>query len=378
METTHDLRRRLAELARWEVRDGAAVASVYLDIRWTDEQQRERVRIFLKNELRRAREAGRLPAEDLDWIAERGAALIEQSAYPDTSGVSMFACASAGLRQIIPVRVAFENRFVVDDRPYLPPLAAAVEETPTALVVFVDGGSARLIPLTPAGPGEALTLEAPIEGRHSAGGWAALAQSRYQRHIEEHRGQHFAAVVAAIVEWSDRQGAERIVLVGEPRMVSLLRPGLPERVAAKVAGVVAGARYETAGVLTRRAAEVLIHVDEAQENVAIDSALVEAAKGGQAVDGVDRTLEAVNRGAVRHLYVLRGAHDVGRACEGCGALQRGLGGACSYCGRETRPVELEEAIVDRVISTGGVVTVVDQHAWLSRRGGVAALLRYAA
>lgn len=377
METI-DLKKRLAALARWEFPEGAPVVSVYLDTRWTDEQQRERVRIFLKNELRRARDAGRAPAEDLDWIAERGTALIEQSAYPDVSGVAMFACASAGLRELIPVRVAFENRFVVNDRPYLPPLAAAVEETPTALVVFIDGTSARLIPLTATGPDEELTLDTPIEGRHKTGGWAALAQSRYQRHIEEHRGQHVAAVAAAVVEWSDRQGAERIVLAGEARMVSLLRAELPERVVTKIAGVVAGARHEAAGVLARRAAEMLAHVDRVEEDVAVDSLLVEAAKGGQAVDGVDRTLDAVNQGKVRHLYVLRGAHDVGRQCESCGALLRGLGGACSYCGHDTRPVELEEAIVDRVIATGGSVTMVDHHEWLSRRGGIAALLRYAA
>ena len=33
------------------------VVSVYLNTRWTDEHQRERTRLFLKGELRRAREA---------------------------------------------------------------------------------------------------------------------------------------------------------------------------------------------------------------------------------------------------------------------------------------------------------------------------------
>lgn len=373
-----DPKARLAELARWESRDGLPVVSVYLDTRWIDEQQRERVRIFLKNELRRARDGGRVPAGDVDWIAEQGARLVDQSAWPEASGVAMFVCGSAGLREIVPVRAAFENRFVVNDRPYLPPLAAAVDENRTALVAFIDGESARLISLTATGPDHELVRESPVEGRHSAGGWAALAQSRYQRHIEEHRGQHFAAVAGAIVEWSDQQRIERIVLAGESRMVALLRAELPDRVAARIVGVVAGARYETTAVISRRAAELLANIDRSREDVAVDSALTEAAKGGQAVDGVDRTLEAVNRGAVRHLYVLRGAHDLGRQCEGCRALQRGLAGACGYCGRETRPVELEEAIIDRVIATGGGVTVVERHAWLSRQGGVAALLRYAA
>jgi hypothetical protein len=373
-----DPRAKLAELARRETRDGAAVVTVYLDTRWIDEQQRERVRIFLKNELRRAREAGRARPDDLDWIDREGRAIVEQSAWQEASGVALFASGSAGLREVVPVRIPFENAFVVNDRPYLPPLAAVVEEVPPLLVVFIDGASARFIPLTAAGPGDELVIESPVEGRHSMGGWAAWAQSRYQRHIEEHRGQHFGAVADAIVGWSDREGAERIVLAGESRMVALLREHLPERVTAKIAGVVSGARYEPGAALARRAADLLARVDQSQDGIAVNTVLTEAAKGGQAVDGLERTLEAVNRGAVRHVYVWRALRDVGRECDACKALQRGLAGGCSYCGRDTRTIDLQEAIVDRVIATGGSVSLIDTHAWLERRGGVAAVLRYAA
>jgi hypothetical protein len=373
-----DPKARLSGLARWEPRDGAAVVSVYLDTRWHDEQQRERVRIFLKNELRRARDSGRAAPEDLDWIEAEGRSLIEQSAWPDASGVALFASEPARLREIVPVRVAFDNAFVVNDRPYLRPLAAAVEDTPPSLVVFVDGTSARLMPLAPTGPGDELVLESPIEGRHAMGGWAAWAQSRYQRHIEEHRGQHLAAVAAAMTEWSDRQGSERIVLAGEARMVALLREHLPERVATKVVGTVSGARYEPVTVIARRAAELLAHVDQSKDAAAVDEALTAAAKGGQAVDGLERTLEVVNRGAVRQLYVWPGLRDAGRECAACKALQRGLAGPCSYCGGQTRTVELESAMIDRVIATGGGVTMVERHARLERRGGVVALLRYVA
>lgn len=372
-----DLRTRLAALAKWETHR-TPVVSVYLNTRWADEQQRERIRIFLKNELRRARDAGRARPEDLDWIENQGRALVEQSMWPDAQGVALFACRAAGLAEALPVRVPFDDVFVVNDVPYLPPLALVADETPAALVVFVDGVSARLIPLTPTGAREELTLEAPVEGRHSTGGWAALAQSRYQRHIQEHREQHLAGVAAGIATWSDHQGAERIVLAGEPRMVAALREHLPERVARKVVGTVSGARYEPAAAIVRRAEELRALVDQSREGEAVDAVLTEAAKGGRAVDGVDRTLEAANRGAVWRLYVLRDFRDMGRVCETCHALQRGLGGRCGYCGHDTKPVLLSEAIIDRVIAAGGTVTMIDRHAWLTARGGLGALLRYAA
>jgi stalled ribosome rescue protein Dom34 len=45
-------------------------------------------------------------------------------------------------------------------------------------------------------------------------------------------------------------------------------------------------------------------------------------------------------------------------------------------GKETQPVELGEAMVDRVVATGGTVEVLETHAGLARVGGVAGLLRY--
>lgn len=372
-----DLKARLAALAKWEA-NGMPVVSVYLNTRWADEHQRERVRIFLKNELRRARDAGRAHPSDLDWIDEQGRALIEQSRWPDAHGVALFACHGAGLMEALPVRVPFQDTFMVNDAPYLPPLAIVADETPASLVVFVDGTSARLIPVTSTGAGAEVALESPVEGRHRLGGWAALAQSRYERHIQEHREQHFAAVAAAIIEWSDQQGAERIVMAGEPRMAAALRDHLPDRVTRTIVGTVTGTRYESASVIVERAGRLIGHADQSRDGLAVDSVLVEAAKGGQAVDGVEGTLEAVNRGSVRHLYVLRDFRDTGHVCEACHAVQRGLAGRCHYCGRETKPVALDEAIIDRVIAAGGTVTRIERHAGLQRRGGLVALLRYAA
>jgi hypothetical protein len=62
-----DMNARMTELSRVAKSD-TPVVSVYLDTRWSDEKQRDRVRIFLKNEIAKAREVhGRRAAP-----AERG------------------------------------------------------------------------------------------------------------------------------------------------------------------------------------------------------------------------------------------------------------------------------------------------------------------
>ncbi len=372
-----DLSVRLTELARIE-RAATPVVSVYLNTRWGDEHQRDRVRVFLKNELSKARRAAgvRAAEADLDWIQAQGESLVAQTDWPDAHGVALFACQALGLREVLPVGVPFQDGFVVAEKAFLRPLAALLEETPAGLVVFVDTESARLIPLNAEGAGEALLLESEVPGRHSRGGWAQMAQSRYQRHIQDHRGRHWEAVTESLVNLVERDGVERIVMAGEVKNVALFRKHLPARIDQIVVGMVPGARHEPAGVIIARAREFLGHVGEQDQGLAVDAVLTEAAKSRQAVAGLNETLDAVNRGAVHHLYLLKGFSLLGAACTECGALQSGTPAACRFCGNEVKATELGEAMADRVIAAHGKADIVDLHQALSRVGGVAARLRY--
>jgi len=372
-----DLDLRLRELA-WVQGAPAPVVSVYLNTHWSDERQRERVRLFLKNEIRKARARAEGSPEldsDLDWVQAEGEALIEQTRFPEAHGVALFACRSLGLREVLPVRVPFENAFVVTDAPFLRPLATALEKTPSTLVVFVDSESARLIPLMAGGAGVEVSLQSDVPGHHRQGGWALLAQSRYQRHIQERRGRHFEAVSATLVNLVKGEGVRQIVMAGEPRNVALFKKHLPGGIAERIAGRITGARHESGAVLLDRAARFLGR-PAGEETTAVDAVLTEAAKSGGAVAGLEETLEAVGRGAVRRLYLLRGFTQAGRACPECGSLQPGESRVCRLCGTATKATELGEAVVDRVIGTGGSVSVIEAHPGLEKVGGVAALLRY--
>ncbi len=373
-----DLHARLTELAKIQ-NPPTPVVSVYLNTRWSDERQRERVRVFLKNEGRKARSLAGDSREltvDFDWVQAQGESLIEQARFPEAHGVALFACQGLGLREVLPVRVPFENAFVVGDAPFLRPLAALLEASPATLVVFVDTESARLISLTPEGAGEEARLQSYVPGHHRQGGWALLAQSRYQRHIQAHRGRHFEAVAAALVNLAKGAGVRRIVMAGEARNVALFEKRLPRRLAERIVGHIAGARHESVGVLVRRAAEFLAGLDRGQEPAGLDAVLIEAAKSRGAVAGLEETLEAVSRGAVHRLYLLREFRQPGRVCVECGSLQSGDGRKCRLCGKATKVAELGEAVVDRVIASGGKVETIESHPDLQRVGGVAALLRY--
>ncbi|MDP2701028.1 MAG: hypothetical protein Q8P98_03050, partial [Candidatus Rokubacteria bacterium] len=161
-----------------------------------------------------------------------------------------------------------------------------------------------------------------------------------------------------------------------PRNASALRRELPPRIAAHIVGDVSAARHELSSVIAARAVELITHLDASSDVPAVDAVLTEAAKSRQAVAGVEETVEAVNRGAVRRLYVLRGVRGPASACSGCGALFPGVAEDCRLCGKALQAVELGETLVRRVLAADGTVETVEAHQRLAAVGGVAALLRY--
>lgn len=372
-----DLRERLTALARLPVAP-AGVVSVYLDTRWHDEHQRERVRVFVKNEIARAREAGpdATLRADLDWVEETVEDCVSQARWPEAAGVALFACRPRGLREALPLPIATDEVFAVGDRPLLAPLAAVVAGVPEALVVFVDGTTARLMPLGPEGQGEVTELSREVEGRHSRGGWAQLAQSRYQRHIEAHRDEHFEAVAAALAQIAGERGAGRIVLAGETRTLAVFGRHLPAALARQVVGTIPASRHERPGFLAGRAADLLLAHERTARATVVAEVLTEAAKGGRAAAGVEATLAAVGQGAVHRLYLRPRLAGPARACTACGALAADESVTCPGCGAPTNPVDLGEALVGRVLVAGGEVEVVEGSEELERAGGVAARLRY--
>jgi hypothetical protein len=145
---TIDVASKLQELARTKP-GPTPVISVYLDTRWTDEHQRQRVRVFLKNEIRKtaAMAAGQLE-DELAWIAAQGERLVRQELDPEAAGVAMFAGGASVLRDVSSFAVPFTDTFAVADTPRLRPLVAALGEAPRAALLFVDAESARLVALT--------------------------------------------------------------------------------------------------------------------------------------------------------------------------------------------------------------------------------------
>ena len=125
-----------------------------------------------------------------------------------------------------------------------------------------------------------------------------------------------------------------------------------------------------------RAVDLIGRVSARETAASLDAVLTEAAKGGVSAASLESVLDALQRGAVDRLYMLRDFRERGRACPDCAALQPGDMATCRICRRGTVDVNLGEAMISRATAAGGAVTMVDAHAGLAAVGGVAARLRF--
>ncbi|HEX9052978.1 MAG TPA: hypothetical protein VF841_20785, partial [Anaeromyxobacter sp.] len=130
----------LKELSR--VRSGSEpIVSLYLDVRWADEQQRERVRLFAQEAIRRALAhypEGSPGRDGLDRtfarIREWVSGLTARAHEEGRSGVALFACDSLGLWRTLAFARPVENDLATDAVPHLMQLARLSRDAAPVLV----------------------------------------------------------------------------------------------------------------------------------------------------------------------------------------------------------------------------------------------------
>jgi peptide subunit release factor 1 (eRF1) len=369
---------RLARLPESEL----PFLSVYLDTQWDDEQQRERVRLFVRNRLRQGRllfAAGSPEAEsfarDEERIQDYVVKLTRQAVDVSANGVALFAChAQEEFTLLTTPRPFEENLLVVRSQPYLLPLVRISEEYEQALLCLLDSRSARIIDVVLGGVARQAAIESgETPKRHSQGGWS---QTRYQRHVEDRIDAYHREVAEVLVKLSDENPEAHLFLGGAEVTVAHFRTHLPARIQKRVADVLSLDLGADDRVVLRVLLEGLEMVERSKERALLRETIEAALAGGLGVLGLAETLEAVNRGAVRVLVLDRSFAEPGWRCSQCGALGAGTTLGCPYCQGTVATCDLAERMVEKVVASGGSVDTMDAVSELDDVGGVAAALRF--
>jgi hypothetical protein len=144
-----DMRNEIKKLARLEEAP-YPFFSLYLNTKWDDEQQRERIRLFTKNQLKKALDSFR---DREDWRnalikdqqqIERYVEGLVRRVYEEMNGMAIFSCSGSGTFFTYPSIISFENECFISDVPILRPLVQLSSQYENTLFVMVDTDSSRL------------------------------------------------------------------------------------------------------------------------------------------------------------------------------------------------------------------------------------------
>jgi peptide chain release factor subunit 1 len=346
------LMRRLADVESPE----APVLSIYLDLRpeaHGEAPGRRAELVVLRDRLRDI--AATYPAHDparlsLDADVTRMDHYLDDEPLEAAEGLAIFACHAAELWESVPAPIPFETQVSAGPTADLFQLAQLLEESEAFVVALVDTNTCRLF-VTRRGslverPGPD---EPPDEHeRRQAGGWS---QARYQRHIDMQDRRFARDAAGAIERLVDRVHARHLILAGDERTISVLKPELSPALGAildQVEHIEMRARPDE---VAAEVAPILAALRESEAAEAVERAIAGVRAGGLGVVGVDAVAEALEAGQVHELVIDESAE-----------LDAGL----------------RSELVRLAARTAADVVVVKDHPGLLALGGVGATLRYRA
>ena len=366
--------RRLAEIPADAARP---VASLYLDTRWTDEQQRERVRLFVhdrcRDELARLGRgnADRGARETIERVEARVADLVDRP--DDHAGFALFASAPRGLWDELPSRLPFEASFTFGPEPQILPLAGIADLRDPIVVAVVDRRNASIYQTALGELVSRVELAFEYPGTHRRNDW--FHGHRFYRLVGRQRRQNKLDAARAVVEGCQRAPHARLVLAGPAEQVGALRAQLPERLRERLLPDLPDPHDTPESETLRLALDSLARLERQEVSRRAERAVDMALMGGMAVLGPADVTLAVQEGRVHALFLDRGLAIPGWHCKSCDAIGTRAEAGCPYCGGPTETLDLAGELARRVLREAGEIHVLDAGVRFEHFSGIAATLR---
>jgi hypothetical protein len=374
MELT-ELQRHIAKLVTLE-QSGAPVVSCYLDLESSDYRA---VLDERTNLLRKTFEATK-ERQEFEAAVARIEEYLTERVSRSTKGLAVFA-RDGDQRFFLPLEfhVPVPNWIAVNSVPNIYHLVELKDTYHRYAVMLAAGDSIRILGVNLG----AVTLEIwdrRPELRQRVG--RSWTKEHYQSHARERTNRCLQEGIQVLERMMLAGGYKHLILAGDPRVTSRIRPALPKQLATMLVDVVhASANDAISDVVS---ATLLSFIEqEEQESLALVDRIRQAIyTDGLAVVGTRASWEALRASQADVLILARAyAPDAGWMCAACEAVEVDTvkPNKCPIC-REPEPLALDvkEAMVRLAEQIGCEVEVVNHSDWLMRLGGVGCLLRYLA
>lgn len=248
-------------------------------------------------------------------------------------GLAVFSSKRFGLWRVCPLPQPVKTKLQIAERPFLAPLLSMTDQHHRFGVVL-------------AGPGRASFLEVFMGQIKEYEEMAVCGET-----IEEH--EFLKDISRKLDGLARNQGFQRIIVGVTPelslKLVNHLHSSLQHNL---ILDTELEPEMTAAAILER----ILACEDQARQvrETVLVHRLLDAVKGGArlGVLGLDRTLDALQKGQVRLLLVRDGYAKMGRCCPECGKLSLAWT-KCLDCGRATETVfNLVAEMIDRALASG--------------------------
>ncbi len=302
-------------------------------------------------------------------------------------GLAVFSCAELDFFRAFPSAIAFNNRIRLSNKPHVKPLAHMLEHYAHYGVVIVDRIEARFfeyhlgeLQSTGSAVGEEVRKQKLGGGSARSGGVSSATGKRGGqggRHEEEVVQRNLRKLAAKTQKFYSRRPIRRLFIGGTSETVAGFREQLPKQLQSQIAAVFAVDMSAGEHEIRETALNLTSQANLEREEKLISTMITSAAKGGNAVTGLDATLRTVSEGRVQTLIVSDGYRSSGYLLQDSNLLAVYLGDVEGYGDDEPEQVDdVVEAAVYRTMEQGGKVEIVRENPQLEDAGNIGAILRY--
>ena len=273
--------------------------------------------------------------------------------------------------------VPIKNEVIIDKTPYIKTLLDILDNYQRYVILLVYKESARLF-IIHLGEIEEYTEvhSEDVPGRHKKGGWFALSEKSYKRHIDYHVSLHLKDVLKQIDSFLSREDVGRLIIGGSEEAVTKVKAMFPQAVADKVIGTFQAEMFAGSKEILEKAAPVLKAFEKQKEAETLDDLLTKAMKNENAVIGIENVLNALQEGRIMKLIFLKDYKYSGLKCNNCGYLTVQHISTCPYCKAKIQKVNyIVELVAQKAVEQGAFVEVTDNKK-LRESGSIGAFLRF--
>jgi peptide chain release factor subunit 1 len=374
MISKHDLERLLQR-----EESGKPVLSVFLDMSVNSDNKRTHA-IFLSQKKIQFTELSHGEGEprdrELDQALDRVDSWLAEQFDEENRGVAIYTEIGGDWFEALQFPVPVQNRLVVNDRPFIGPLAEVIETYHHHGVVLLDREHVRILSVYLGTLLDEIEVKGePWPSPHDvqAGGYS---QKRYQRRKAEELKHFFKEFAKEVEEFVRRHRPDDLVILGTDSTVAKFREFLPDQLQERI--VYTGAMWvdEPASKVVAEL-EPHLQAERERESKHLLQVLRERVRQDYlATAGFHGTLTALQEGKVETLVIAQDQEREGSRCPGCGFVFASEVATCPFDGTELKPgVNLVEEAV-RIAQEQGADVEFVPGADMGDLRGIGALLRF--